>query len=270
MIIYNEDGVKIDERDANTELGYLTQESKQVKHEWIVDSEEEGEWETIAEYPETGGKDVEWKVTKPEEGHWKTTELDSDVEVPDFDGTIADDYPHDVATPDTFFYQVYHSYTEEELQERRRQEEENLYFSRQYSQVNSIMLMQARSAVATMSLETDTEVAQYNTLLPDWVEEGHEYKQRDSFQWNRRCWRVSQDLTSSKVYPPDSSEALYYEIVIARDGVIVYRQCTGQHDSVMKGERRHYPDADGPVYESLVDYNAYSPEAYAQNWKLVE
>lgn len=34
--------------------------------------------------------------------------------------------------------------------------------------------------------------------------------------------------------------------------------------------RRHYPDANGPMYEPLVDYNAYSLEAYAQNWKLVE
>lgn len=270
MVIYNEDGVKINERDADTELGYLTQESKQVKHEWIVDSEEEGEWEVIAEYPETGGKDVEWKVTKPEEGHWKTTELDSDVEVTDFDGEIADDWPHDVATPDVFFYQTYHPYTEEELQERKKQEEESLYFSRQYTQVNNVMLMQAKAAVATMSLDTDTQVAEYSTLLPDWIEEGHQYKQRDSFQWNRKAWIVSQDLTSSKVYPPDSSEALYYEVVIAPDGVIVYRTCHGDYDSVRLGERCHYPDANGPVYESLVDKNAYSPDVRPDDWKLVE
>lgn len=268
MTTYNEEGQKIDSYDES--LGYLELVTVNVSHSWVVDKEEEGEWEVIAEYPETGGKDVEWKVTSPEEGHWKTVNKETEEEIEDFDGNVYEDWPHDEPVPDLWQYQVYHKYTEEELAERKEQQEEMQYESRKSSQMYNVTLAMAKAQVATMSLDTDTQVADVSALLPDWVEEGHEYKQRDSFQWNRRCWRVSQDLTSSKVYPPDSSEALYYEIVIAPDGVIVYRQCTGQHDSVMKGERRHYPDADGPVYESLVDYNAYSPEAYAQNWKLVE
>lgn len=31
---------------------------------------------------------------------------------------------------------------------------------------------------------------------------------------------------------------------------------------------RHYPDADGPVYEALDD-TAYSPDAYPQHWRKV-
>ena len=37
----------------------------------------------------------------------------------------------------------------------------------------------------------------------------------------------------------------------------------------MTGDQVHYPDADGPVYESLMDYNIYSPEAYPAGWQLV-
>lgn len=31
----------------------------------------------------------------------------------------------------------------------------------------------------------------------------------------------------------------------------------------------HYPTATDPVYESLIDANVYSPEAYPQGWRLV-
>lgn len=131
----------------------------------------------------------------------------------------------------------------------------------------------ARMMVATldMSAYTETQIAEVNALLPDWVPEGHSYKQGDAFQWdNGRTWRASQALTSQSIYPPDSSEALYYEIVIAPDGIIVYRPAKGQYDAVRLGEKRHYPDAEGAVYESLIDYNAYSPDDYPQGWKLVE
>lgn len=157
-------------------------------------------------------------------------------------------------------------YTGEGTAARGEAEAAELRAERQRSQLVSI----ARMQVSAMSLAdmTDTEVAEVDTFLPDWVPDGHGYRQRDAFQWGNRTWRVSQDLTSQSIYPPDSSEALYYEIVIAPDGIIVYRECHGDYDKVFKGERRHYPDADGPVYEALDDM-AYSPGAYPEGWKLV-
>lgn len=134
---------------------------------------------------------------------------------------------------------------------------------------NPQMVSLAKMQVATMSFESETEIASVSTLLPDWVPDGHAYKQGDAFQWGGRTWRVSQDTTSQSIYPPDVSESLYYEIVIADDGIIVYRQAHGQYDSVRLGEMRHYPDADGPVYKSLVDWNAYSPDTVPDNWELV-
>ena len=35
----------------------------------------------------------------------------------------------------------------------------------------------------------------------------------------------------------------------------------------MKGDKVHYPDAEGDVYESLIDGNVWSPEAYPDGWK---
>lgn len=129
----------------------------------------------------------------------------------------------------------------------------------------------AKMEVAGLDLTqaTETVIAEIHTLMPDWEPDGHDYKQGDAFEWDGKTWRVSQDTTSQSIYPPGMSEALYYEIVIAPDGIIVYRPAKGQYDSVRLGERRHYPNADSPVYESLVDWNAYSPDTAPANWKLV-
>lgn len=113
------------------------------------------------------------------------------------------------------------------------------------------------------------DIVAFRTMWPDWQPDT-DYKQNDPLQYDEKYWRVSQDLTSSKIYPPGTSESLYYEVQLADDGIIIYRTCHGKYDSVRLGEKRHYPDADGPIYESLVDYNAYSPDAYSKNWKFVE
>lgn len=266
MVVYDESGHRVEEYDIGR--GYLETKSEAVEHRWVVDSEERGEWVTLKEYPETGGKDVGWRVTAEERGHWKTVG-ESGEEVADFDGTLSDDWAHDAPVPDTFEYAIYHPYTEEELEEREEQRREAEHAALQTAQVQALGIRAARAQVATMEFGSETEIAGVSTLLPDWVPDGHEYRQGDAFQWERRTWRVSQNTTSQSIYPPDVSESLYYEVVIAPDGVIVYRAARGQYDSVRKGELRHYPDADGPVYRSKVDWNAYAPDAVPANWELV-
>ena len=135
------------------------------------------------------------------------------------------------------------------------------------SLVESAVSFMLRS-VSLASVPAD-DIVTFKELWPDWQPDT-DYKQNDPIQYDEKYWRVSRDLTSSKIYPPGTSESLYYEIQLAPDGIIIYRTCHGKYDSVRLGEKRHYPDADGPIYESLVDYNAYSPDAYPKNWKLVE
>ena len=194
MVVYDESGHRIEEYDLDK--GYLETKSEAVEHRWVVDSEERGEWVTLKEYPETGGKDVEWSVTAEEQGHWKTTNAEGE-EVADFDGTLSDDWPHDVPVPDVFEYAIYHPYTEEELEECEKQRQEAEYASRQAMQLQAYNLMAARAQVATLEFESETEIAEVSTLLPDWVPDGHEYKQGDAFQWEKRTWRASQNTTNS-------------------------------------------------------------------------
>lgn len=240
MVVYDVNGNKLESYDLGT--GYLVDEYKSVYHIWVSDQDS---------------------------GRWITRYADDDSVCVDFDRDIPDGLNKEdgFKNYDVFGFCVFRELTEEEkkLLEDKRAEDE--IEKRSTAQI----LVLAKMQVAAMSFvdETDTAVANVNALLPEWVPDGHQYKQRDAFQLNGRTWRVSQDTVSQSIYPPDVSESIYYEIVIAADGVIVYRQCHGSYDAVMKGELRHYPDADGPVYRSLIDDNAYAPDVVPANWELV-
>lgn len=115
---------------------------------------------------------------------------------------------------------------------------------------------------------TETEQVRFVRYAPEW-DPDTAYKKCQALMRKGQLYRVSQDHTSSDVYPPETAgESLYYPITVAPDGIIVYRTCHGEYDMVRKGERRHYPGADGPVYEALED-TAYSPDAYPAHWRQV-
>ena len=71
--------------------------------------------------------------------------------------------------------------------------------------------------------------------------------------------------TSQTGWEPDKTPALWTEV--AKPGEIpVWRQPTGAQDAYNKGDKVHYPDADGPVYVSIVDANTWAPDVYG--WEL--
>lgn len=64
MRIFDVNNIEIESPDLDK--GYLKEDSLFVTHHEAVEAvEEEGHWEVIAEYPETGGQDVEWIVDVP-------------------------------------------------------------------------------------------------------------------------------------------------------------------------------------------------------------
>ena len=123
--------------------------------------------------------------------------------------------------------------------------------------------------ISTMSFDTtpcDT-VVKFVDLWPEWQPDT-KYKHNAPLSYHGRKFRASRDLTSQKIYPPGTAESEYYEITLAPDGVIVWYNVGGDYNMVYKGEWRHYPDANGPVYEAL-ENTSYSPDAYPRHWKLV-
>ena len=63
MDIYDGQGNQV--TDYDPAKGRLEMQKRIHHHEAVEAVEEQGHWETVAEYPETGGKDVQWVVDAP-------------------------------------------------------------------------------------------------------------------------------------------------------------------------------------------------------------
>ena len=119
---------------------------------------------------------------------------------------------------------------------------------------------------ATTSL-SDNDALEAVELFPHYSV-GIEYKKDDRFMWaeNGKLYKVLQNHTSSAEWKPDISPSLYVEVTPS--GVIpVWRQPQSAVDAYMTGDKVHYPDEDGPVYISTVDYNTWAPGIYG--WDIV-
>ena len=111
----------------------------------------------------------------------------------------------------------------------------------------------------------DEDALEAVELFPAWTA-GTAYEQGRRIRWGEKLYRCVQAHTAQTDWTPDQTPALWTEV--AKPGEIpVWRQPTGAQDAYMTGDKVRYPDAEGPVYLSLMDYNIYSPEAYPQGWR---
>lgn len=114
----------------------------------------------------------------------------------------------------------------------------------------------------------DEDALEAVELFPAWAADT-EYERLVRIRYDGKLYRCEQTHTSQEIYPPNLIPALWTEV--APEGVIpVWRQPTGAQDAYNKGDRVRYPDEDGAIYESLIDANVYSPEAFPQGWELIE
>lgn len=125
-------------------------------------------------------------------------------------------------------------------------------------------LAETNSALAKLDDETALDVL---TLFPLW-QSGKAYAVDERIRFGDKLYRCVQAHTSQADWTPDKTPALWTEV--AKPGEIpVWRQPTGAQDAYMKGDRVWYPERDTTVYESLIDNNVYSPEAYPAGWKQI-
>lgn len=94
------------------------------------------------------------------------------------------------------------------------------------------------------------------------------YAADDRIRSGEKLYRCVQAHTSQSDWTPDATPALWTEVV--KPGEIpVWKQPTGAQDAYNKGDMVWYPAKDTTVYESLIDANVYSPEAYPAGWMEV-
>lgn len=194
---------------------------------------------------------------------------------------------------------VYVPYTEEELaeieaqkqaeEERRQQEEQAAQEAKEKAEAEQTRVQSMNLAVKTMAMAvmptidfsemSTSKTAHLFPFYSEWDPNGVSYKKGTPFTYTVdgviRYFRASQDTVSTSVYKPGDpgTESIYYEFFVAPDGYEIYQPCKGEYNAYSQGDVVHYPDADSPLYESLVagkNSNAYDPDTVPANWKLVE
>lgn len=81
-----------------------------------------------------------------------------------------------------------------------------------------------------------------------------------------QLYRVNQAHTAQDGWKPDQTPAIYTAIGLDDNGYPMWSQPSGAHDAYSKGDIVNY---NGVLYESVIDGNTYSPEAYPEGWKSI-
>lgn len=78
-----------------------------------------------------------------------------------------------------------------------------------------------------------------------------------------QLYKAVQAHTSQADWTPDVTASLFVTIGLDEKGYPVWSQPTGAHDAYNTGD---IVDYNGTLYESLIDGNTYSPDAYPAGW----
>lgn len=123
--------------------------------------------------------------------------------------------------------------------------------------------------VSTLSDEQAMEVA---TVYDPW-KSGKTYITGEFLTYGEnsvgdpQLYKVVQAHTSQNDWTPDKTASLYTAIGLDDSGYPIWSQPTGAHDAYNKGD---VVDYNGVLYESKIDGNVYSPEAYPDGWTIYE
>lgn len=117
---------------------------------------------------------------------------------------------------------------------------------------------------------TEEEAMEVPAVYDPW-KPGKAYKGGEYFTYgvnavgDPQLYRVNEgkNHTSQENWLPSVERSLYTPIGLDDAGYPVWAQPTGSHDAYNKGDIVNY---NGTLYQSLIDGNTYSPEAYPAGW----
>lgn len=124
----------------------------------------------------------------------------------------------------------------------------------------------------TASIEDEATMMSIPSVYPEY-KVGVAYKTKDKFRYgvnsvgDPQLYQVLQDHTSAAEWTPDTATSLYKKIGVSDDGTPIWVQPLGATDAYKIGDQVLY---NGKKYESVIDANVWSPDAYPAGWKLVE
>lgn len=114
---------------------------------------------------------------------------------------------------------------------------------------------------------SDEDALEAEELFAVWAS-GTEYVAEQRIRYGGKLYRCVQGHTAQEGWEPDKTPALWTEVALPGE-IPVWKQPTGAQDAYNKGDRVWFPEKDTTIYESLIDSNVYSPEAYPAGWKEI-
>ena len=131
------------------------------------------------------------------------------------------------------------------------------------------MMQNARKLRATIeTLSTtmeDSEAAKTPELFPAW-EPAVEYKTGDRVQSDGVLYKALADHTAQETWTPVAAPSLWAKVLIPDENTIPEWEQPDSTNAYSVGDRVSY---NGKIYESTINGNVWSPEAYPAGWKLV-
>lgn len=165
--------------------------------------------------------------------------------------------------------------TEEEKADAAAQEEANS-ISAQLNTIErkAVRAMLNGSAVSSLSTEyqvtlasvTDSAALKMQDYFPEWSGESVSCGAGDRVTYNGTLYKVLQAHTSQAAWTPDAAPSLFAKVLTSTTGEPLPWEQPGSTNPYMKGDRVTY---NGKTYESLIDNNVWSPDAYPAGWKEV-
>ena len=130
---------------------------------------------------------------------------------------------------------------------------------------------QFRKALQMFAASLDDEKAMEVATIYDLWEVGKAYAVGEFVTYGTnsvgdpQLYKVVQAHTSQADWTPDVVPSLFVAVGLDEQGYPVWRQPTGAHDAYNKGD---IVDYNGTLYQSLIDGNVYSPDAYPGGWEV--
>ena len=114
---------------------------------------------------------------------------------------------------------------------------------------------------------SDAQALQVPMLFDDFDGNGVAYKVGKRIMFEGVLYKVIQAHTSQAEWTPIAAPSLFAKVINETiDGSIPEFEQPDSTNPYMKGDRVIF---NGKVYESLIDNNVYSPEAYPTGWKEI-
>lgn len=120
---------------------------------------------------------------------------------------------------------------------------------------------------AYRSIKKTSEFEGAEDVFDAWNGNRVDYKVGDYLSYNDDVYKVIQNHTSQADWTPDVAVSLYVKVPDPRIEFADFVQPTGPYDVYLTGDKVTYK---GEKYESLIDNNVWSPEAYPSGWRKVE